>query len=80
MDDKRYRSFHRSVTKLLFAFTLFRKDIQTTVAFQKTRVQEPDEDDWKKLRKVIEYLRGTIKLGLVLRADILDVIKWWADT
>ena len=55
------------------------KDIQTSVAFLKTRVREPDEDYWNKLRRVLECLRGTIKLGLVLREDSLNVIKWWVD-
>ena len=31
------------------------------------------------MRRVLEYLRGTIKLGLALRADNLNVIKWWVD-
>ena len=65
--------------QLLFACTRCRKYIQTAVAFLTTRVQEPDEDDWKKLCRVLEYLRGTIKLGLVLREDSLNVIKWWVD-
>ena len=29
------------------------------------------------MRRVLEYLHGTIKLGLVLRAYSLNVIKWW---
>ena len=55
------------------------KYIQTALAFLTTRVRDPDEDDWKKLYRVLEYLRGTIKLGLVLRVDSLNVIKWWVD-
>ena len=63
----------------LFACARCKKDIQTTVAFLTTRFREPDEDDWKKLRRLLEYLRGTIKLGMFLRADSLNVIKWWVD-
>ena len=79
LDDKRSHAFHRSVAQLLFACARCRKDIHTTVAFLTTRFREPDEDDWKKLRRLLEYLRGTIKLGMFLRADSLNVIKWWVD-
>ena len=75
LNDKRSRAFNRSVAQLLFACARCRKDIQTAVAFLTTRIREPDEDDWKKLRRVLDYLRGTIKLQLVLRADSLNNTK-----
>ena len=41
--------FHRLVTKLLFLSKRARPDIHTTIAFLNTRVQNPDEGEWKKL-------------------------------
>ena len=43
------------------------------------RVRNPDEDDWKKLRRLLGYLKRTIKLPLILRADGVNVLKWWVD-
>ena len=43
------------------------------------RVRKPDEDDWKKLRRVFGYLKRTIMLPLILRANSVNVIKWWMD-
>ena len=56
-----------------------RPDIQTAVAFLTTRVTALDEDDYKKLARVMKYLRGTKTMPLTLEADNLQVIKWWID-
>ena len=53
--------------------------IQTAVSFLCTRVTEPDKDDYKKLWKMLQYLRATRRLYLTLKADDLRVIKWWVD-
>ena len=42
-------------------------------------MRKPDEDDCKKLRRLIGYLKRTIKLPLILRADGVNLIKWWVD-
>ena len=71
--------FHNFTAKCLFLTKRARPDISTAIAFLTTRVKSPDEDDWKKLRRTIRYLRNTIDLPLVLSADSSGVIKWWAD-
>ena len=43
------------------------------------RVRNPYEDDWKKLRRLLGYLKQMIKLPLILRAYVINVIKWWVD-
>ena len=73
------RIFHRITAQLLFLAKRARPDIQTAVAFLTTRVKCPDVHDWKKLGRVIKYLRGTPKLCLTLESESLNVIKWWAD-
>ena len=73
------RAFHHSVAQLLFSSMRCRKDTQTAVAFLTTRVRAPDEDDWKKLMQLLQYIRCTIRLPLILRADCINIIKWWVD-
>ena len=65
--------------KSLFLCKRGRPDIQTALAFLCNRVREPDEDDYKKLRKMLQYLRATRRLYLTLKAYDLRVIKWWVD-
>ena len=58
--------FHQLVAKLLYLSKSTRQDIQMAVAFLCTRVREPDTADYKKLTKVMQYLRNTIKKTLQL--------------
>ena len=71
--------FHHNVAKLLFLCKHARPDIQTAVAFLSTRVKQPDCDDYKKLGRVMKYLRKTITLMLMLEAGDLQLIHWWID-
>jgi hypothetical protein len=42
-------------------------------------VQKPDVDDYKKLSRVVCYLRSTKLLSLTLEANDLQIIQWWVD-
>ena len=42
-------------------------------------MKKPTEDDWKKLKRVLQYLRGTIDLKLTLGADDILKAKSWVD-
>ena len=42
-------------------------------------MKKPDKDDWKKLRRFLGYLKRTIKFPMILRANRLNVLKWWVD-
>jgi hypothetical protein len=41
------------------------------------RMRAPGEDDYKKLRRVMKYLRGSIDKILTLEADAMHLVKWW---
>ena len=71
--------FHTIVAKLLYLCKRTRPDIHTAVAFLTTRVSKPDMDNYKKLRRVIQYLRGTRELPMTLEVSDLSTISWWVD-
>ena len=79
LDKPRARAFHHSATQLLFTLTRLRKDIHKAVAFLTTRVRSPGEDERKKLRRLLQYVKSTIRMLLRLSADKLNVVKWWVD-
>ncbi len=54
LDKEQAQAFHSTVAQLLFVTMRCRWDIQTAVAFLTTRVKNPDEDDWIKLRRVLK--------------------------
>ncbi len=64
--------------QLLFAADRAQCDIQTAVSFLTTRVQKPNEDDWAKLVRVLQYLNSTRYLKLILSADAINfAIRWY---
>ena len=79
LDKARSEAYHTTVAKGLFLCKRTRPAIQPTIAVLSTRVKSPTESDWKKLIKLLEYLKGTSKLCLKLKADNLQVVKWYVD-
>jgi hypothetical protein len=73
------RAFHHASAQLLFLSTRAQCDIQPATPFLTTRVRCPDEDDWGKVKQLLGYLKGTLKMPLVLLADLLTLSKWWVD-
>jgi hypothetical protein len=71
--------YHRTVAHLLFASKRARPDLQTAVVFLCTRVACSDKDDYKKLKRVIQYIRDTIHLPLVLGWDGSGNLVWSID-
>jgi len=69
--------FYSTVVKLLFVAKHGRPDILLAVSFLTTKVQEPDMDDWKKLIRVLGYLKGTVDFELVKSCKNLDTLTWY---
>ena len=78
IDEEKAQLFHHLVTKLLYLSQRSRQDIQMAVAFLCTRVQHPDNDDYKKLACVMKYLCGTKDITLTMEAG--KGPKWWVDS
>jgi hypothetical protein len=53
LDEATADMFHHNTAKLLFLCKQARPDVQTVVAFLCTHVQNPDNDDYKKLTRVM---------------------------
>ena len=49
------------------------------MSFLTTRVKEPDEDDWANLKHGLMYLKGTLYMKRHIKADALNIIRWWLD-
>ncbi|CAM9814485.1 unnamed protein product, partial [Ectocarpus fasciculatus] len=79
LDDKQRMRFHSAVAKLLFLSKRVRPDILTAVSFLTTRVQKPDEDDLKKLGRVLKYLRKTQELTMVMCPSGIDEVEVYVD-
>lgn len=79
LDNILAENFHSVVALLFFVSRHCRLDIQVAIAFLCTRVSNPNVDDWKKLKRVLQYLRETIDLKLHLGADGIESMHTWVD-
>ena len=79
LTKEKSEDFHTAVAKGLFLSKRARPDVQPTIAFLCTRVQEPTETDWSKLVRMMKYLNATKKKVLTLSADKLSIVKWYVD-
>jgi hypothetical protein len=67
------------VAKLLFIATRACPDLQPTISFLTSRCSKADEDDWKKLKRLLCYIKDMIDLKLTLCANAINWVMWWAD-
>ena len=80
LDEHQARVLHHYFVQLLFTSKRYRKDIRKTVALPTKQVKAPGEDDWNKLRCLLQYVKCTMWSPLVLSAHKLNFVKWWVDS
>ena len=61
--------FHSITAKILYLAKRTRPELLTAVSFLTKRVNNPTEEDYGKLEKVIKYLRKTSHLGIILEGE-----------
>jgi Reverse transcriptase (RNA-dependent DNA polymerase) len=71
--------FHRVVAKLLYVSIRARMDILLANGFLSTRVSKSTQQDLRKLRRMLEYIKGSIDLEYTLGADSMSRIRTWVD-
>jgi hypothetical protein len=79
LNEKESDFFHRTTARLLFAAKRARPDLQVVVAYLCTRVKSPSQSDYRKLTRVIKYLRLTLSIPLVVGGDGSGQLKWSVD-
>ena len=79
LNKEKKEQFHSIVAKLLYMAKRGRPDILTAVSFLTTRVLKSTEQDWNKLERIIQYLKGTKDLKLNLNADNQITINAFVD-
>ena len=69
------KGFHNMVAKTLYTTKRARPDTCTSVAFLTNRVRKPNTDDWKNLAHLMNYLRKTRNLQLILGAGSTGILR-----
>jgi hypothetical protein len=71
--------FHRMAAKLLFLTMRACMDLSLAVAFLCTRVARVTTQDLENLKRVLEYVKGTIDLLYTVGADYIGRLRYWVD-
>jgi len=79
LDTKRRELFHHIVQKLLHISKRGRLDLQVAIGFLCTRVKEPNVSDWNKLRRTLQYIRGTLDMKHVLSIGNIELMNIYID-
>jgi len=80
LDERRKQIFHHVVQKMLHICKRTRIDLQLVIGFLCTRVRCPTEQDWGKLRRMLQYVSGTLKIARIISIenfdDMLSLSMW----
>ena len=74
LDHIRMEIFHTITAKTLWLSQRTRTDVQLAVGFCCTRIKAPTEHDWKKLTHLMQYLRKTRFIPLIIMSDGVNTI------
>ena len=69
LDKEKSKEFHTIVAKLLYLVKRARPDMAVVVAYLCTRVKTPTDEDWAKLKRLMQYLDATRELEMVLEPE-----------
>ena len=69
LDENRKLKLHHITAKLLHICKRLRLDLQMAVRFLCTQVQNSTEQDWLKLRRVLQYIQGTLDIPRAISMD-----------
>jgi hypothetical protein len=80
LSEKDRRTLDSITAKMLFVTKRERPDIQVPIAFLASRVTVADhQDDWKKLKRMLEYLHSTLSMPFTLSIDDTREVKTCVD-
>ena len=79
LNDEKSDVFHSIVAKLLYITKRARPDVETAISFLCRRVSKSTMEDWKKLRRVLAYLKNTINDIRIIGANNLQEVYTWVD-
>lgn len=79
LSPEKATAFHNIVVKAIYLVKRARPDALVPIAFLTTWVQPPDVDNWRKLGHMIDYLKLTTDMLLILGAGLSSVLNWFVD-
>jgi uroporphyrinogen-III decarboxylase len=79
LDNTRQERFHSFVMKAMFLCKRARSDVQPAISFLASCIQDLIEGNWKKLIRVLVFLKTTKDDLLALEADDTQTLTWYVN-
>ena len=79
LSPSRKELYRSVVAKLLYIAQRARPDTLPTVAFLCTRADKATTQDWGKLKRLLQYLHGTLRLPRIFGVRDLGTLHTWVD-
>ena len=79
LDKENSEVFHSVVANLLYIMKRTRPNFEPTVAFLSTRVSCSTVDDWNKLKRLLQFVKGTIIDKRIIGANGLNDVLTRVD-
>ena len=79
LDEHRRNVFHSVTQKLLYIKKRERPDLETLLSFLTTRVTKSTVEDWKKLKRGLQFFLCTINNERIIGATTLRELFTWID-
>ena len=76
---KKSEIFHHVITKLMVVRKRSRLDTEPTISFLCTIVTRSTEENWLELKMLLSYLKHTLDMPRIIRADTLSIVQSWVD-
>ncbi|KAI2513609.1 Reverse transcriptase (RNA-dependent DNA polymerase) [Fragilaria crotonensis] len=79
LESDEAEAFHKVAAKLLYVAIRARVDLLLAIAFLCTRVSKSTQQDRSKLKRVLEYINGSMDMENTVGADDMGRMRTWVD-
>mmetsp|Transcript_73676 Transcript_73676/g.213428 ORF Transcript_73676/g.213428 Transcript_73676/m.213428 type:complete len:334 (-) Transcript_73676:1990-2991(-) len=79
LSKEKAKIFHTFVMKAMFLGKHARQDLLPGITFMATRMREPNEGDWIKLKKMMNFLKAMENDIAMLSANGSNTVQWAVD-
>ena len=79
LDTYKHETFYSIVQKLLHVAKQARLELQVAIGFLCTCIRSPMDEDWKKLKQILQYVYETLELKRILSLDSFTDMNIFVD-
>ena len=79
MIEEHQKLFHSLAMRCMFLCKRGRPDFAPGISFLTIRVKKPCKEDWRRLKKIMNFLKNTNADMLTLKVGDEQIIHWYVD-